>query len=235
MIITIDRGNTNCKVALFEEDKLQKVITYKEFMNDVKLMNSKGAFSCVGEPIEFPTQLIRPLNYREEKSFLEMPIHYSNTLGEDRMICAYHVFKTEHPSRTAFKRSLVIDAGTYLTIDCVSKIGFEGGFIFPGLQVYLNSYEWGAALPRLEENQIKEGQIELPQDTDSAITESAKVYLEAVFEKLIKLYSPAKIYLTGGNAQKVRPFLGSKSEVVYDKNLIHQALYTFYCELNPTT
>ncbi len=235
MIITIDRGNTNCKVGLFKEGRLKKVITHDEFMSDEKLQQSNGAYSCVGEPIDFPKSLIRPLDYREEKSFLEMPVHYSNTLGEDRLITAYHIFKKEHPSRTAFKRSLVVDAGTYLTVDCVSKIGFEGGFIFPGLQVYLNSYEWGAALPRLEESEIKEGAIELPENTESAITESAKVYLESIFDKMIELYSPSKIFLTGGNAKKVRAFLGDKIEVISDQNLIHQALYTFYSELNPTT
>lgn len=235
MIITIDRGNTNCKVALFDEGKLQDVISYDDFIQNEELKKSNGAYSCVGQALELPNQLIRPLDYRETSSFLEMPVHYTETLGEDRLICAYHVFKNEHPSRTSFKRSLIIDAGTYLTIDCVSKIGFEGGFIFPGLQVYLNSYEWGAALPRLEESEISSGDVNLPGNTSDAISQSAKVYLESILEKMLSLYEPSKVYLTGGNSKRVAELLENKAELVLEPNLIHKSLYTFYTELNPTT
>lgn len=235
MIITIDQGNTNCKVGLYEEGKLSEVVSYDQFIKNNNIDETQGAYSSVGKEIVLPHHFIRPLTYREEKSFLEMPINYTKTLGEDRLICNYHVFKKEHPSCTAFKRSLVIDAGTYLTVDCVSKVGFEGGFIFPGLQVYLNSYEWGAALPRLEESEVSNEEVQLPSDTRSAITESSKIYLQASLEKIISKYEPTKVYLTGGDAKRIQSLLGEQIEVVMDEKLIHHALYTFYTELNPVT
>jgi type III pantothenate kinase len=235
MIITIDHGNTNCNVGLFKNGKVCEVLTYDQFIQENKINETQGAYSSVGERIDIPGHLIRPLNYREEKNFLEMPINYAETLGEDRLICSYLVFKKEHSSGTAFRRSLVIDAGTYLTVDCVSKVGFEGGFIFPGLQVYLNSYEWGAALPRISKNEVTSEEVQLPHDTKSAITESSKIYLQSSLEKIISKYKPTKVYLTGGNAKRIQSLLGKQIEVVMDKNLIHHALHTFFIELNPIT
>lgn len=175
-------------------------------------------------------------NILKKKKFLEMPVSYSMTLGEDRLVCAYHVYKTNHGENSPLKRTLVVDAGTFLTIDCVSKCGFEGGFIFPGLQVYLDGYKSGAALPGLSEAVIDEKEVKLPGNTNEAIAESAKIYLQGLFKELIGRFSPSKIILTGGNSKKVATFLSNCGvPVEHHENLVHQSLYTFWSELNSTT
>ena len=80
-------------LALFKNGKLSEVLSYDQFIQKNKINEIQGAYSSVGEKIDIPDHFIRPLNYREEKNFLEMPINYTETLGEDRLICSYLVFK----------------------------------------------------------------------------------------------------------------------------------------------
>ncbi|MCO4793572.1 MAG: type III pantothenate kinase [Bacteriovoracaceae bacterium] len=235
MIITIDHGNTNCKIALVENGNIERTLSLNEYQSNSELTNLPGAFSSVGEKTVFPDHLIRPLDYREKNKFLNMPVHYSETLGEDRLVYAYHIYNQEHLSESNSKRSLIIDAGTYITIDCVSHSGFEGGFIFPGLQTYLNSFDQGAELPKLQQSLVDEKQVTLPANTQSAITESAKVYLEGIINQVLKKYTPDQIFLTGGSAQKLSQYIPKEMKLSRDEFLIHKALFTFWSNTNPKT
>ena len=54
-----------------------------------------------------------------------MPVHYQKSLGEDRLALAYYAYKTlQSPT-------MIIDGGTFLTIDFVNSDGFLGGYIAP--------------------------------------------------------------------------------------------------------
>ena len=124
-----------------------------------------------------------------------MPVHYSESLGDDRLYLAYSLFKS---IRDHSQSILAIDAGTFITLDLINTFGFQGGYIFPGIDVFLSSYKRGANLPLL--NPKETDQSTLPQSTEEAILKASDLYLENILESIIKKTTPSKIVITGGSS-----------------------------------
>ena len=215
-LITIDNGNTNPHVGVFVDSKLESIIALKDF---TPLPDDFIIASSVGKKLSFPIHF----SVSQIKSKLPMKIHYAETLGEDRLVCGYGVFKTIANEK---ERVLVIDAGTFLTADLITSGGFEGGFIFPGIKTYLGSYQKGNLLPSLDfPDELKN--IDLAHNTSDAILGAAEIYLESILDKVIKKTSPSRIVLTGGSLliiQKIieKISLGYPTEL--SPHLIHLSL-----------
>jgi type III pantothenate kinase len=215
-LITIDNGNTNPHAGVFVDSKLDSVIPLKDFTpepSDIIIASS------VGDTLAFPVHF----SVSQIKSKLPMKIHYSETLGEDRLVCGYGVFKSISGKK---ERVLVIDAGTFLTADLISQNGFEGGFIFPGVKTYLGSYQKGIQLPSLDfPDELLS--IDLAHNTNDAILGAAEIYMESIIEKVIKKASPSKIVLTGGSSsivEKILVKLNLGFPIELSPHLIHLSL-----------
>ena len=188
--LTIDNGNTNPHIGLFEEESLVKVLPLEE-IETIKSFLAKehqkeeaiqAIISNVGdkEKLQQKLSLLSPkfqlrfiTEIKEERSFLNMPVSYSMTLGDDRLCQAYFAWVTNRKDSV-----VVIDSGTFTTVDFVSPKGLLGGYIFPGPQTYLNSFQRGSDLPILElpeapkRDILEKTPINFPDHTRRAIQES---------------------------------------------------------------
>ena len=233
LILTLDNGNTNPHVGLFKNRKLLEVIPLSHLADSANLMNEekiKIIISDVGKSIDLPKNIVleRPplkiSKLRENKSFLKMPVNYTETLGEDRLCQSYFAFKTSQVFPT-----VVVDAGTFTTVDFIDEQGLQGGLIFPGAKTFLNSYGKGQNLPllSLEENTSTKTLIKLPQDTDLAIKKGLEVFLRSIYDFVLNDLCPKNVILTGGLAHTLLPFFkNGKLKVQLEPYYIHNSLFS---------
>jgi type III pantothenate kinase len=223
---SIDNGNSNPHVGLFDGDELISVTPLKEFLFDPDL---PSIASSVG-----PRSNLRGLSfidlskYRKEDSFLDMPVNYETTLGEDRLHQAYYIFKQNTDTL-----SLLIDAGTFTTVDFIDSLGFKGGFIFPGIKTQLDSYGKGAQLPVLDNIDNLNLHNSLPDSTNGAISDALKFSQISWLEKILKDYNIDQIYISGGYSNLFNEAIKDifKGKLFHEKNLIHYALQKIYLEI----
>ncbi len=229
-LITIDNGNSHPHVGLFENNELKEVFPLSEFSfnsynDNASILSSVGPLKRI--PFGWQERSIRPSSFFKSGSFFDMPVHYSQTLGEDRLSESYFIFKKIISPDECF---LLLDAGTFLTADFISSKGFLGGYIFPGEQNFLNSYFEGSyQLPQLTIRDIKTEN--LPQNTEEAILKSLPIYFKSIYRNLIEKHEISNIVLTGGSSHKHRTYLEEisyKINLTEDKNLIHHALHFIY-------
>ena len=225
-IVTIDNGNTNPHVGIFENERLHEVMPLAHYsLSEADII----LISNVGENLDFEAE-IDFKEFRSEHTFLDMPVNYSLTLGDDRLYSAYYVFKKNNFN----ERALLIDAGTFMTIDLISKNGFEGGYIFPGLRVFLESYDNGSNLPTLPIKHVTEKH--LPHTTDEAIYFASATYVKGILKDIIAKTSPDKIILTGGSLSIIEQYfieINSKVPLEIDPHLIHYALNSIFLHYLP--
>ena len=225
-IITVDNGNTNPHVGIFQEQKLVSVVPLKDFS---LLPDDFILVSDVGAPLPFAPSFdlksIRSNNV--EHNFFDMPVLYSKSLGADRLIGSYYIFHHLKP----LERVLLIDAGTFITMDLINENGFSGGFIFPGINTFLDSFQKGAQLGRfdLRPDFHLEG---LPHSTEEAILGAADNYLDSILESIIKKTSPSKIVLTGGSLEviknKILKLNSLKVQLDLIPHLLHSSLFLIH-------
>jgi type III pantothenate kinase len=220
-LITIDNGNTNPHVGIFHDEKLILVTPLKNYSPQ---KDDFVIISDVGSPLSFkPSFDLKTLRPKMANGrFFEMPVHYAETLGDDRLFSAYYVFQKLKNDKDLI---LVIDAGTFITMDFVGPKGFLGGYIFPGIKTFLKSYSTGALLPVMSEtaNDFQH----LPHSTEEAISGAAHIYLDKILESIIKKASPSKIILTGGGLELLKnkiEKLSLKVQLETDPHLIHESL-----------
>ncbi len=148
-----------------------------------------------------------------------MPFNYADTIGIDRLVAAYFAYK-KNQTKVA-----IIDAGTFITLDIVDVDGFQGGYIFPGITTFLNSYLKGENLNQFE-FKIKD-LSELPHTTEDAIVNAGQIYLLNMLEAFIKKASPSKIILTGGSLEIIEQLINKlnlKIEIQKDYYLLHYSM-----------
>lgn len=237
MILTIDRGNTLTKVALFD-DLGHIVETFA--LQDLTALTDLPFFAtgcreeiddCIISSV-VPLQsndieVLRHLRYTIFEHNTPIPIingyETPETLGLDRLAAAI--------GATAIKPNtnlLVIDAGSAITYDFISTDGiFRGGNIAPGLAMRLHVlHDRTAQLPLVELND-EPVPLSLGRNTLDAIR--AGVLQGIVFEILgyINTLEPACVFLTGGDATRLLPFIEHycPCDVQHEPNLVHIGLH----------
>lgn len=223
---SIDNGNSHPHVGVFKSGELQSVSPLKDFCFDDQV---DSIASSVG-----PSKNLAGLKYfsltslRKQNSFLDMPVHYEKTLGEDRLHQGYYIYKKKVKGLT-----LLIDAGTFTTVDFIEDDGMKGGYIFPGVQTFLNSYAMGDKLPILSHSSTIIPDLAIPGTTNDAIENAMKYSQIAWLEKLLKENDINQIYLSGGNSSLFYEVLESsfQGDIIIEKNLIHYSLYEIYLYL----
>ncbi len=142
-------------------------------------------------------------------------------VGTDRLMAAYAATQLIQD-----QASVIIDAGTAVTIDYVNSQGtFCGGMIFPGVSTSLKSLATNtAALPELESKSIKAvtHDIRIGDDTQSAIlngvAQSQAWAIVGIAEKLAKQHD-ARVLVTGGDAGLIKNIMPVYWQHI--PNLIH--------------
>lgn len=242
-IFSIDNGNTNPSIGFFKNDLLTEVMLKDDFMRRYKTMpeNAVAIMADVGFPNEladfFGAKLLRLGQYRTPTSFLDMPVNYTASLGEDRLALSYHIYKTRPQKLPA----LIVDSGTFTTIDMVDVNGFTGGYIFPGIRRFFEIYGQSARLPDLSSAAFTFDTLSVwPHTTTAAILQAGQIYWTGVFKEILMLEPEFEtIVITGGDALKLQPLLQrlcAAQDITVDLRLMHLSLYTVYqniSRLNP--
>lgn len=213
----IDSGNTNLKVSEFSPTGEIKKKYYISSLDDLNINESSKALFCsVNEILNNEQPNI--IDFNTIKNSLDFKTDYSKTLGNDRMALVYGISKLFNDDTF-----VAVDAGSFITIDIVNDGKHRGGFIYPGLQTFLKSYDLhGKNLPKLES--IEMATKSIATNTDEAIAIAASFYIESV-KKHILSFEIENIYLTGGDLELFE--IGSAKK---DKDLLEKALHSILLE-----
>jgi type III pantothenate kinase len=217
-LVTVDNGNTNPNVAIHSKDGIAQVYPLDKHHSEKE---DVVVIASVGKPIALKASF-ELKKFRTQNSFFDMPVHYAMTLGEDRLVTAYYTFKALKKNETV----MVIDAGTFVTCDLVNAEGFQGGYIFPGIDRFLNTYGQSAQLPTLSKDQLKkytEGK-KIPQTTEDAILMATNVYCKSMLKEMISKHSPDKLIFTGGSAIELSSLISSEVPFELIPHLVHSSL-----------
>lgn len=226
-VITVDLGNTNPHVGIYQNDKLEKIVPLEKISElniDPKTPLMTASVRKEQEKLLTGFSVIE-LPRISGMKFLDMPVNYSSSLGEDRLVQCYFLYKSMEVEELC-----LIDIGTFITVDFVSKSeGYQGGFIFPGINTFVASYKNGARLPLLDRSQIDwQREVTLPHNTYEAISEATKLYIQGV----CGLFKENNIVLTGGDTAIVQDYF-EQEQLMVQEQLIHDSLYYTFKQLYP--
>ncbi len=159
MNIVIDKGNTLCKLAVFGEDSEPIEVLVSPAGDKAclgKVLDKYKPKACIISSVTTFDEDIKQILKDRIPFVLELnhstPLPVKNayetpeTLGMDRIAAAVGAWSIQ-PGRDC----LVIDMGTAITYDIVSKDGvYEGGNIAPGLNLRLKAlHEFTGRLPEV--------------------------------------------------------------------------------------
>lgn len=231
--LCIDWGNTNIKAAVFLDDQVHKVFSFKAEEAKAKITSIidlfhpvKGVLCSVadhGAEIEFYLKdKIRQFLVLDSRTRLPINNAYATpeTLGADRiaLVVAAHFLYPD-------KNNLVIGAGTCITYSLMNKNKtFRGGTISPGLQMRLKAMkEYTDKLPEVK---LDGDVMLLGYDTESGMRSGAVYGAAAEIDGMIKQYESQypdfNAILTGGDA----PYLANKikSKIFADPDILLKGL-----------
>jgi type III pantothenate kinase len=148
-------------------------------------------------------------------------------VGADRLLAALAANRL----RSANRAAIVVDAGSAITVDLVSAEGvFEGGVILPGFGMTAQALACGTdLLPLVEQPVPAEAPPVLGKSTEGAIRSglfwgSVGAVREVVSRFAQRLDSTPQVIVSGGDAEKLAPYLSSDVQVVPDLVLAGIAL-----------
>jgi type III pantothenate kinase len=209
MQLIVDLGNTNQKVALFDAGNLLWVDAHKRLsvsiIRDIVKQNP-GICSCIlSSVVKIPSALQSYIEKQVNLIVLDehtpLPIlnHYMTpeTLGKDRLAAAVAGFY-QFPGHPV----LIINAGTALTYDVVTKEGeYLGGSISPGMQMRFRAlHTFTRQLPLLTYTEINSL---TGSDTDTSVLSGVINGITSEIEGMIayyqKEYQGIKVILSGGD------------------------------------
>lgn len=239
-VLTIDQGNSSAKVAVWTDGA--PVASSRLFSMTIEdllpLLETSGADSCaycsVGHTdAKFLETLRRLLDGRlmvlTPSTPLPIRIEYGSraTLGNDRVAAAAGAAELFRGVA-----SLVVDAGTAVTIDMVSADAtFLGGNIAPGVRLRLSSlHEATRQLPLVD----PDGEVfRFGRDTRSAIRSGV---VGGMVSEIADAFSYAadelgcsRIVVTGNDASLLIPLLEArKLPVSFDPDLVGRGLLSIF-------
>ena len=210
MNLTIDLGNSFCKVILFKDN----VIVYRHTCKSLSIRYLQQLFnafpienSLLSSVIPIPAGLKTALKKHSIKEFsvnTKIPIKnlYTTpkTLGKDRLsnaIAAAFLFPKENV--------LIIDAGTCLKFDFVrSDAKYLGGSISPGLSMrFIAMHKQTGKLPLVKiDNPRKLIGNSTVTALQTGVFNGMTEEINGIIERYKKEYKKIRIILTGGDQQR---------------------------------
>ncbi len=237
MLLALDIGNTNIKTGIFSAGKLIDTKTFgltenKRFIDDIfnLFQDIETVAICdVSEKFHL-TSFFLQKNIalfwvdNQTRFFFKSNYQTPETLGKDRMAgVAGGIAKFPQTPL------LIIDAGTAITFDFVSKEGlFLGGNISPGINLRLKALNsFTGKLPLVEKKEIFS---EIGQSTNEAILSGV---IGGVIKEIegnilaFKQQNPnSKVIFTGGDAKFLHSFI--KNDIFVLPNLVLEGIYELY-------
>ncbi len=164
---------------------------------------------------------------------IEIHLDAPELVGADRLLAAVAVNRIRTPGQPA----IVVDAGSAITVDMVSADGvFEGGAILPGLEMVARAMDEQTDLLPFVKYSISDGPPPVVGKSTSAAIGSGLFWgsIGAVREVVDRISSDVKgdiqLFLAGGDAEKLSPFLPSTAKIVPE--LVLAGIAMTYWDLN---
>ena len=236
-LLVIDIGNSRCKSCFgnvnegFPKQTLDEV-NWKDIENHFRHFSTFDA--CMISSVNLAaTQLARKALEKKvasnnlvflnsKNSPIPLAVENSETLGADRIAAAMGAHLRVQ------SQAIVIDSGTAVTIDRIDDKGaFQGGTIFPGIALSLNSLGTGTSkLPHLGEKEFSVP--ELPgRNTQDAILAGVFYSHLGAAEKIVALlqseFGEMPVLTTGGNGKWITQYANVESQ--YCESLVLEGLW----------
>ncbi|WP_435255454.1 type III pantothenate kinase [Tenacibaculum sp. A30] len=234
MNLIIDVGNTRVKVAVFELDTVKEIFVFDkaEILSEVKKIISIFSItsSIVSSVAHFTeeerqeiAELLNPI-FLDSTTNVPFKNNYKTpkTLGVDRIALASAAVN-KYPN----KNVLVIDAGTCITYDFITKKGeYLGGAISPGIQMrYKALHEFTAKLPLLEPNELQNFiGVDTNTSIHSGVINGVSNEIDGIIKQYQKKYQELTVVLTGGDTYFLSKQL--KSVIFAHPNFVLEGLHT---------
>ena len=205
MLASIDIGNSQVKIGLFEEDKLleAKNVESAAIFKYLQENNvSKVIISTVNDNLSLTKELEKSypnLLILKQETPVPLNIDYEtpNTLGIDRVAAAVGAINR-------FNGPLVVvDAGSCITCDLIDSSNFfKGGTISPGLQMRLQAmHTFTAKLPLLKLTAPKQLVGTSTNDAMlSGVVNGSRQEIGGLIKEHQKIYPDLRVIICGGDA-----------------------------------
>jgi type III pantothenate kinase len=233
MFLACDIGNSKIKAGLFSENKLVESFCFQSIEQVADIYIGKN-IPITGISSVVPESYYQLINFLDSKSFhyhrisvdsrlnLKMKYKTPETLGSDR-ICSAEGAYLLNGKMNEIEIILSIDFGTATTVNIVHYPGeFAGGVIAPGINMMgeaLHSHT--AQLPQVGFRDYREL---IGDSTKSSIASGLINSSLGMIDRILNFIKGTypnktlKIFLTGGNAEKLVPYIDF--DFVYEKNLV---------------
>lgn len=249
MLLSVDIGNTNITLGIFDKDKLVKTLRLTsdknlnqneyEILFETLLKDYKITECVIGSVVE---ELSQKIQYTCDKIFniksvlinsevdlgLKILLQNPKEVGADRIANAYGA-KIKYPLP-----AIIVDIGTATTFDIVSKNGeFLGGVIMPGLNLQLKALSTNTSkLPKIE---AKISEKAIGNSTENAILSgvirgSASAIEGLIHQCELELGQKATVIATGGHSRLIFEYMFRRFDYV-NPSLTLEGLKLLY-ELN---
>ena len=255
MILTIDIGNTNVVLGLFNEEQLieswrlntASTRTIDECWVAVKLLSQDAGRDL----LEIDGVVIGSVVPKETFVFKKMCDHYLNItpfeinglldlgikldvsapteVGADRIANVYAVGKLYS------KPAIVVDFGTATTYDVIDEDGnFIGGAIAPGIETSAQHLFQKAALLHRIDFEIPDSAIgkDTRTNLESGILFGAADQVDGMIKRIKaeKRWNNIPIIITGGLGKVIGGI--AKTDITFDDDLTLKGLFHLYKDLN---
>jgi type III pantothenate kinase len=250
MLLTMDIGNTNINIGLFQDDELAlsvRLATERQKTDDQYAMDFTNIFvmhkiqfddisgvvisSVVPEITEAVTSAIKKLTGKDSlilspgvKTGLNILIDNPAQLGADLAAGAVGAV-AEYPLP-----AFIIDLGTATKVCAVDKNkGFRGCMIAPGVQISLKALtDTSSLLPTISlEPPKKACGTNTVESMQSGVVLGTAAMIDGILDRFCdELGEPATIVATGGLSYFISPVC--KREITYDRHLILKGLKAIY-------
>ena len=129
------------------------------------------------------------------------------TMGADRKaLCLSH------------RDAIFVDAGSAITVDVVTNGIYQGGFILPGINAYLDSYRRISPALDIQINQSV-ALDKLPLTTKDGISYGIIASIKALIDQH---RDDQPLYFTGGDGQFLSHFF---EDAIFDERLVFDGMY----------
>ena len=216
--VTVDIGNSSPNFMLHESGQIKgpfPIVKWQEHLRELPhFVSSVSSYDLPAESI------IDFSHHKKDRLFMDMPMNYTATIGDDRIIQAYYLYK--HFINKSF---CLIDAGTFTTIDFISKTGFEGGYIIPSKSTLAKCfYNQGSKLPDIKSS--SEFLVDrIPHSTEEAIGTTVEIMFGQTIKHISnKINSSYKIVITGGRYLELLEHIKVYNSIEIIPNLLHHSL-----------
>jgi len=231
MNLIIDIGNTQAKIAVFEDTKQLKIIrsSFKNTYSSIKkLQKNYQLENCIISAVsKFDTTALKKdtsfkkvieLNHKTKIPF-QNAYGTPTTLGVDR-IALVSAAENQYPKQNC----LILDAGTCITYDFIdTKKKYLGGAISPGINIrYKALHQFTANLPLLEKNNFILTGKDTKGSIHSGVLNGVLQEIDGVIDQYKAKYQNLTVVLTGGDTNFLAKKL--KSTIFANPNFLLEGL-----------